>query len=76
MSDWSPHSFPRQWLAGGAVLYVALVAYGLLVVQEILLFAVFPPLLFGSIYFAWRLLRAIEAVADGVQRIARQMERE
>lgn len=76
MSDWSPHSFSRKWLAAGAVLYAALVVYGLLIVQEVLLFAVFPGLLFGSVYFLWRFLRAIETIADGVQRIARQMEGE
>lgn len=75
MSHWSPPSVPRPWLAAAGVLYALVLAYSLLVAQQLLL-----GLLFGvvpvSVYLLWRFLVTVEAIADALQRIARQLERE
>ena len=76
MSDWSPPSIPREWLAGIAVLYAVLLAYSLVVVQEVLLFGLFPGMALASLYLLWRFLVAVEAIADALQRIAHEREKE
>jgi len=76
MPGWSPPSVPREWLVGIGVAYAALFGYGLLVAQQILLFGLFPAVFLVSVYFLWRFLAAVEAIADALQRLARQRERE
>jgi hypothetical protein len=39
-----------------------------------LLFGVFPLVVFGGGYFLWRLLTAVEAIAEALQRLSRQQE--
>jgi membrane protein implicated in regulation of membrane protease activity len=75
MSGWSPPSVPRNWLLVAAVLYAFVLAYSLLIAQQVLL-AVFLGLFVASIYLFWRVLRAFEAIADAQQRRAAAAERE
>ncbi|MFB6201794.1 MAG: hypothetical protein ABEI98_07270 [Halorhabdus sp.] len=70
MSDWSPTSIPRKWAVISGVVYVILLAYALIITQQLFLFAVFPAMFFVSVYFLWRFLVAVEAIADALQRIA------
>jgi hypothetical protein len=56
------------------VIYGCLFAYGLLIVGQVVLFGVVPPLLFGGGYFLWRFLSAVEAIAEAQQRLSRQRE--
>ena len=74
MSDWSPASLPRNWLVATAALSLLFVAYSVVVTQRVLL-ALFP--LFGllSLYLLWRLIVAVEGIADAQQRLADQRER-
>jgi membrane protein implicated in regulation of membrane protease activity len=76
MSNWSPPSVPRNWLVVIGAGYALLVAYSLLVVQQVLLGVVVPAVLFVSVYLTWRFLAAVEAIADALQRIAEQRERD
>jgi hypothetical protein len=76
MSGWSPPSIPREWLAVVAVAYLLLLGYSLIVVQEVLVLGLFPGMALVSLYLLWRFLVAIEAIADALQRIARQREDE
>ncbi|MFC7134872.1 MULTISPECIES: hypothetical protein [Salinibaculum] len=76
MSGWSPPSIPRQWLVIIGVLYVPLLAYSLVVVQEVVVVGLFPAFILVSLYLLWRFLSAVEAIADALQRIARQREQE
>jgi predicted tellurium resistance membrane protein TerC len=75
MSGWSPPSVPRNWLLAVGVAYALVFAYGLLVLQQLLL-VLFPAVLAASVYLVWRLLVAVEAIADALQRIADQQERD
>lgn len=75
MSGWSPPSVPRNWLLIAAVLYALVLAYSLLIVQEVLV-ALFLGVLVASLYLLWRVLRAFEAIADAQQRRAAAAERE
>lgn len=75
MSDRSPPTIPLQALPIVVVLYAAVALYFVLVVQRILL-AVFVGLLFATAYFAYRLLAAVEAIADAQQRMADRQESE
>ena len=76
MSDWSPPSIPREWLAVVTVLYLLVLGYSLVVAQEVLVLGLFPGMALVSLYLLWRFLVAIEAIADALQRIARQREEE
>lgn len=73
MSDWSPPTVPPQALPVVVALYAAVVLYSVVVVQRFLP-AVFVGLLFVTAYFAYRLLMAIEAIADAQQRMANRQE--
>jgi hypothetical protein len=74
MANWSPPSVPRKWLVVATVLYVLLLAYSVLVLGRILL-GVLPGLAFVSLSVLWRVLAAVEAIADAQQRLADQRER-
>lgn len=69
MSGWSPPSPPRELLAGIALAYVVVLAYALFI-QGSLLLGLVPGIVFLVGYYLWRLLVAVEAIADGVHRIA------
>jgi hypothetical protein len=75
MTNWSPPSLPRRWLAVAAALYALVIAYSVVVLGQLLL-GVLPGLLFVSLYVSWRALAAVEAIADAQQRIAHQREQE
>jgi hypothetical protein len=79
MNDRSPKSF-REALAtplgaGLALLSLLVLAYSLLIVQQVLLGLLFV-LLIGGAYVAYRFYRALDAIADGLQRLAAVRERE
>jgi len=76
MSGWSRKTVPREWLFVFGVAYTCLFAYGLVIVGQLLLFGVFPLVVFGGGYFLWRLLAAVEAIAEALQRLSRQREQE
>lgn len=76
MSEWSPPSVPRVWVISLGTVYGLLVVYSLVVIQQILLGVVVPAVVIVSSYFLWRFLVAIEAIADALQRIARQREKD
>jgi hypothetical protein len=75
MSDWSPPSVSRTWLAVAVVLYALLVAYGVVIAGQLLL-TVFPGLFALGLYLLWRFIVAVEAIADAQQRLADARERE
>lgn len=75
MSHWSPPSLPRPWLAATGVLYALVLAYSLLVIQQLLVGVLFG-LVPVSLYLLWRFLAAVEAIADALQRIAAAFEHE
>ncbi|WP_135366361.1 hypothetical protein [Halosimplex halophilum] len=75
MSGWSPPTLPRELLAAFGAAYVLVIAYALLI-QRALLLGLLPGVLLVGAYLLWRVAAAVEAIADGVQRIAEQMERE
>ena len=74
MSHWSPPSVPRSWLVGIAVVYLLVLAYSVIIAGQILL-GVMVGVLFGMLYIGWRFIAAVEAIADGLQRIAHQHEK-
>lgn len=74
MSAWSPPSPSPVVAAGLAIGWLLWLAYSLLVLQNILV-GVLPGLLLAAGYYAWRLLVAVEAAADGLQRLADERER-
>ena len=73
MAGWSPPSIPREWLFGIGFLYVAFLAYAVLIAQQILL-GVLVGLVIVSLYLGWRFLRAVEAIAEALQRLASERE--
>ncbi|QLH77116.1 hypothetical protein HZS55_07325 [Halosimplex rubrum] len=75
MSGWSPPKLSRGIVAGFGLASALILAYALLI-QGALLLGLLPVLLIGFGYLVWRVVAAVEAIADGVQRIAEQMERE
>ena len=74
MTGWSPPSPPRALLAGAAVVWLVLLAYAILI-QGSILIGLLPGVLVVATYVIWRFLVALEAIADGVHRIADQRER-
>lgn len=79
MSDWSPPAVRRSWIVLLAALAVLVLAYALLVVQQILLGVVIVlqlTLLVVVLYLAWRFVVAVEAIADAQQRRAVDREGE
>ncbi|MCU4800696.1 hypothetical protein OB920_09970 [Halobacteria archaeon HArc-gm2] len=76
MSERSPSRLPSPWITAGiVVLWMAWVLYSLIIIQQILLGLLPGVVLLGG-YVAWRFLSAFEAIADGLQRIADQQERD
>lgn len=75
MTDWSPPSIPRPWLIAGVVFYILLLAYSVLITGQLLL-GVLPGFLLFGLYFLWRVLAAVEAIADAQQRMAAQEEQD
>jgi len=75
MSGWTPPSIPRVWLATLGVLSVAILAFSVFI-EGALLLGLIPIFALVSVYLLWRFLRAAEAIADALQRIARERERE
>jgi len=75
MSNWSPPAVRQLWLAVFVVGYLLVLAYSVVIAQRILL-GIWIGVLCGALYLGWRLLTAIEAIADALQRIARQRETE
>lgn len=73
MADWSPPSIPRPWLVAIVGVSVLLLAYSILVAGQVLL-GVLPGLLLVILYFLWRGLAALEAIADAQQRMAARRE--
>ena len=69
MSGWSPPTLSRGQLAGAVVGLLAVTAYSLVIVQQLLL-VVFPAIAAVVLYLAWRFVRAVEAIADAQQRRA------
>lgn len=75
MADYSPPSFSRKWFVGIVLLYVLLLAYSVLIVQQLLL-GIIPGIAIGFFYLVWRFLVAVEAIADALQRLAQQREQD
>ena len=69
MSDWSPPTLSRGQLAGIVVGLLAVSAYSLVIAGQILL-VVLPAAAVVAVYLTWRFIRAVEAIADALQRIA------
>lgn len=62
MSDYSPPTLPQSWTIGIVAALIAVSAYSVLVARQPLL-GLFPSLVVGVGYFAWRVLAALEAIA-------------
>jgi hypothetical protein len=73
MSDWSPPSIPRNWLVAIAVFYILFLAYSILIAGQLLL-GILPGFVIVFLYFLWRGLMAVEAIADAQQRLASQQD--
>ena len=73
MADSSPPSIPRSWAATIIVLYVLFLLYSILLAAQPLL-GLLPALIIIPLYLLWRLLVAIEAIADAQQRIAHKQD--
>jgi len=73
MSEWTPRQLSRPWLVGIGVGYVLVLAYAVVIAQQIL-FGIWIGVLCMAVYLGWRFLVAVEAIADALQRIARQRE--
>lgn len=74
MPNWSPPSLSNRTAAFVGVLLVVVLFYALFVLQNVLL-GLFPVFAVGAGYILWRLLAAIEAIADALQRLADAYER-
>jgi len=74
MAGWSPPSPSQRVVAGVAIAYAVVLADMILIWGTILL-GVVVGLVLVVAYFLWRLLVAVEAVADGVHRIAAERDR-
>lgn len=69
MSDWSPPTLSRGQLAGIVVGLLAVAAYSLVIVGQLLLVIV-PAIAVVAAYLVWRFVVAVEAIADALQRLA------
>ncbi|MFC6615967.1 hypothetical protein ACFQAS_15375 [Halopenitus salinus] len=69
MAHWSSPALSRSWLGTIVVLYALILAYAIVIVGQLVL-GVLPGLVLIVIYLFWRLVVAIEAIADAQQRMA------
>jgi|APHM01.1.fsa_nt_gi hypothetical protein len=69
MTGWSPPTLSREQRAGIIVGLLAVAAYSVLIVGQLLL-VLFPAAVVVVVYLIWRLVRAVEAIADAQQRRA------
>ena len=69
MTGWSPPTLSRGQLAGIIVGLLAVAAYSVVIVGQLLL-VVFPAAAVVVVYLIWRFVRAVEAIADAQQRRA------
>ena len=69
MANWSSPALSRSWLATIVVLYALILVYSIVIAGRLLL-GVLPGLILLVIYLLWRLVIAVEAIADAQQRIA------
>jgi membrane protein implicated in regulation of membrane protease activity len=69
MSGWSPLRPSNGQIAGIVLVVVLIFAYSTIIAQQLLL-GLFPALIIFVLYLVWRFLKAIEACADALQRIA------
>lgn len=60
---------------GLSICYLLVLAYSVVIAGQILL-GVLIGAVFGVVYLGWRFLAAVEAIADALQRLARQRENE
>ena len=70
---WSPPAVSRPVLAAVGVGYALVLAYALVVVQQLLV-SVFVGVALATGYLLYRVLAAFEAIADAQQRLAEQAE--
>ena len=56
----SPPTVPRRWKIGVGLLYVTIVIYSVVVMQQVILGTVLPALVIAMVYFTWRVLRLFE----------------
>lgn len=70
MNGWSPPSLSRRTVAAIATGYVLIAAYSLVIVGQLLFGVILPGVVLLGSYLLWRFLRAVEAIADALQRIA------
>ena len=75
VTAYSPPSLSRLWQAVIGLFLVLLIGYALIIVHQPIL-GTFPVILLGFLYLGWRFLVATEAIADALQRLAHQRERE
>jgi len=73
MSEWSPPTVRRSWLVVFGAGYFLVLAYSVVIAGQIL-FGIWIGVFCGVVYLGWRFLAAVEAIADALQRIARQRE--
>lgn len=73
MSEWSRPQLSRPVIIGVSVCYLLVLAYAVIIAGQVL-FGVLIGAVFGMIYLGWRLLVAVETIADALQRLARQRE--
>lgn len=75
MSEWSRPQLSRPLLVGISICYLLVFAYAFVIAGEIL-FAIWIGVFCGVVYLSWRFVVAFEAIADALQRLARQREAE
>ena len=69
MPGWSPPTLSRGQLAGIIVGLLAVAAYSVVIIGQLLL-VVIPAVAVVVVYLIWRFVRAVEAIADAQQRRA------
>ncbi|MEA1929959.1 hypothetical protein [Halohasta litorea] len=75
MSEWTPRQLSRPVIIGLSICYLLVLAYSVVIAGQLLL-GVLIGAVFGVVYLGWRFLAAVEAIADALQRLARQREGE
>ena len=73
MSGWSPPAPSNALVSGIGVVLLLWLAYAVLIQASVLL-GLLPGVFVVAAYVLWRFLVAIEAIADGVHRIADSRE--